>query len=417
MASVCHEVKRCRACRGRELVEIIDLGVHAMSGIFPKADEPEPATAPLVLVRCDSCELLQLRHSVEPGIMYTSGYGYRSGLNQTMTEHLRSIVDRIRTIVALEPGDVVLDIGCNDGTLLLNYGEDLVRVGIDPLVEKFEAMYPDDFVTHPGYFDAESYRALVGERPARVVTSIAMFYDLEDPQAFAEEVASVLADDGVWVLEQSHMPTMLERNSFDTVCHEHLEYYGLRQLVSILGAAGLRIFDVFFNDSNGGSAQVYACLEDAPFERDGERLSAALSREDAGHPSGDESLAAFRRRVLELRDETVRFVQREVDAGRSFHLYGASTKGNTLLQFYGLDHTLIEAAAERNPEKWGCRTPGTEIPIISEAESRELRPDYYFVLPWHFRDEFLRREETFLASGGRFVFPLPALEVVPGVAS
>jgi len=285
------------------------------------------------------------------------------------------------------------------------------------LVEKFEPMFPDDFLTHSGFFDAASYRALVGDRPARVVTSIAMFYDLEDPQAFAEEVASVLADDGVWVLEQSHMPTMLEQNSFDTVCHEHLEYYGLKQLASILGAAGLRILDVFFNDANGGSAQVYACLENAPFERDGARLSAALGREDAGHPSSDESLASFRRRVLELRDETVRFVQQEVDAGRRFHLYGASTKGNTLLQFYGLDHTLIEAAAERNPEKWGCRTPGTAIPIISEAESRELRPDYYFVLPWHFRDEFLRREEAYLASGGQFVFPLPALEVVSGAAS
>jgi NDP-4-keto-2,6-dideoxyhexose 3-C-methyltransferase len=401
----------CRICRNTGLHDILSLGDHSLGGRFPRNGEPDPPQAPLDLVRCDGCGLVQLRHTVDADAMFTKHYGYRSGINQTMRDHLASIAHQVMNRLELTRGDVVLDIGCNDGTLLRQYPDTLIRIGIDPLVEKFQA-YLREFQLVSGFFTADRFRTAAGRRHARAVTSIAVFYDLDDPNAFVADVAAILDPAGVWVLELSYMPLMLQQNSYDTICHEHLEYYALAPIERLMTAHGLRIFDCELNDCNGGSFRLFVCHRTAAWDTNHKRLDELRRRESELGLNGIAPLMSFRDRCHELRSQLREFVETEVSRGRVFHLYGASTKGNTILQFCELDHRLIPAAADRNPEKWGARTPATNIPIVSEEDSRRARPDYFLVLPWHFREEFLLREAQFRAAGGKLVFPLPKLEVL-----
>jgi NDP-4-keto-2,6-dideoxyhexose 3-C-methyltransferase len=407
------EIVECRVCGGRELGEIMHFGEQALASRFPRQGEPDPVKAPLTLVHCGDCGLVQLRHSVDPDELFTYGYGYKSGTNATMRAHLGGLASWVEERCELDAGALVVDVGSNDGTLLKSYEKSgLRRVGIDAIAGKFRDAYPDDVDLYEEFFSTEVYGSIFGREKAKVITSIAMFYDLQSPRDFVSAIRSALAPDGIWVLEQSYLPTMLEINAYDTICHEHLEYYALRQIEWLAKAAGLRVFDVELNACNGGSFRLAVCHERSVY-RTNERQLALLHKLEA-----DLALEtrvpydAFKHRVDRLRDGLTELVDRERAAGQTFYLYGASTKGNTLLQYCGLNAGKIVAAADRNPEKWGCRTPGTGIPIISEEKARAAQPDYFLVMPWHFRNEFVEREAAFRRSGGRLVFPLPALEVV-----
>jgi hypothetical protein len=263
-----------------------------------------------------------------------------------------------------------------------------------------------------GFFSSATARSLFGGDRVKVVTSIAMFNHVESPIEFVGAVESVLASDGIWVLEQSYLPTMLETNGFDAVCHEHLTYYSLRQIDDLAEATGLRVFDVELNACNGGSFRLALCRKDASYPTREERVGRLRRLEESMALGARAPYEAFQRRVEKARDDLVRFIAAEQPLGRKFYLYGASTKGNTLLQYCKLDSTKIVAAADRNPEKWGCRTPLTGIPIVSESECRIAKPDYFLVLPWHFRAEFVAREADLLNSGGKLIFPLPEFEIV-----
>jgi NDP-4-keto-2,6-dideoxyhexose 3-C-methyltransferase len=412
-------VEQCRICGNSDLILIMQLGVQALSGRFPSQSESDPPRAPLELVRCDNsrnsnfCGLLQLKHTVPPEEMYSYSYGYRSGINQTMRTHLKGIVQRIQEIVDLNPGDVVLDIGSNDATLLKCYEmKGLKKIGIDPTGEQFSEYYTDDIELVSDYFTSSNYLSVSPHRKAKVITSIAMFYDLETPMRFVEDVKQILDPDGIWVFEQSYMPTMLKLNSFDTVCHEHLEYYALKQIDWMLKKNHLRIFDVELNDINGGSFRVYSCHSKSAIKSNQERIESALHSEEKSGLDSQSAYWEFKERVFRIKDELYSFLSAEKAKGRSIYIYGASTKGNVLLQFCNIDSNLITAAADRNPEKWGRRTPATHIPIISEEEARKAKPDYFLVLPWHFRREFIEREKAFLSAGGRFIFPLPEIEII-----
>jgi len=413
------EIKKCRICGNRDLIPILNLGVQALSGRFPTRDKPDPPKTPLELVKCNNtkntnaCGLLQLKHSVSPEELYLHNYGYRSAINQTMRLHLQGIVQHIQEIINLHEGDVVLDIGSNDATFLKYYKTSgLRKIGIDPVGEQFLEYYTKDIELISDYFNSSNYSSVCPDKQAKVITSIAMFYDLEAPMNFVEDIKKILHPEGIWVLEQSYMPTMLEMNSFDTICHEHLEYYSLKQIDWILRKNDLRIFDVDFNDINGGSFRVYVCHDKSVFKSNQKKINQVFSKEEKLKLDSEQPYKEFTERVFHMKDELYNFLTTEKAKGKSIYVYGASTKGNVLLQFCNIDHTLITAAADRNPEKWGCRTPGTNIPIISEENAREAKPDYFLVLPWHFRQEFIKRETDFLASGGKFIFPLPKIEVV-----
>ncbi|MGH9156639.1 MAG: class I SAM-dependent methyltransferase [Acidimicrobiales bacterium] len=413
----------CRTCGSTALSPVIDLGEQHIQGAFMKEGTgPPPARRlSLELVRCDpmrderACGLLQLSATVPPEILYST-YWYRSGTNRTMRDHLAGVAAEAAELVGRADARV-LDIGCNDGTLLDAYPPGFERYGVDPsdVAEGFEGV-----TVVRDRFPSESVTQLAEKRPFDAITSIAMFYDLEDPVAFVAALKRCLAPDGVWIFEMSYMPSMLEMVSYDTICHEHLEYYSLAVVEYVLARAGMRVFRAGLNGINGGSLRAYAThAESQRFADRGFRAGVAELRQrefdlalDTAKPYAD-----FGYRVESHRAELTRLVRDLKRAHSTIHVYGASTKGNTILQYCGIDASHIDYAADRSPAKHGARTIGTEIPIISEEESRAMRPDHYLVLPWHFRDEFLAREADALRAGTRMIFPLPTVEVVGPVAA
>lgn len=408
-------IESCRICGNRELVSVLHLGDQHLTGVFPHSRDETLTCGPLELVKCHgdtACGLVQLHHSYASSELYGANYGYRSGLNKSMVEHLRAKVGANLQIAPVGPGDLVLDIGCNDGTLLSFYPETATRAGMDPTAAKFRKFYKPGIEVIADFFSAAEFRRHFGDRKAKIITSIAMLYDLENPIAFAEQVAAVLADDGIWHFEQSYMPTMLEVNAYDTICHEHLEYYGLAQIEWIMRRCGLKILDVKLNDINGGSFAVTVAKASSPRRENSALVRAILDSEKA---AGLDTLAPYERfakRVFEHRDGLVSLLDELHAKGATILGYGASTKGNVILQFCGITPERIPFIAEVNPDKFGCVTPGSWIPIISEEEAHGKKPDYLLVLPWHFRENLLQREAAYLARGGKMIFPLPGLEVV-----
>lgn len=403
----------CRVCRGRHLIPVLNLGFQALTGVFPRGTLVDVTQGPLEVAWCPDCGLLQLLHSYEASEMYGENYGYRSGLNASMVEHLTSKARHLERMKPLSAGDVVLDIGSNDATMLKAYEtRDIERIGIDPAGRRFAQYYTADIKLLPDFFSAGAYRSTT-RRGAKIVTSIAMFYDLEDPIGFAREVASIMADDGIWHFEQSYMPSMLRLNSYDTICHEHLEYYSLGVVRRIVEQAGLKLVDVAMNAVNGGSFAVTAAkIENRVAKQNLAVINWLLEQEERMGLNTPRPYRDFEERVFRHRDDLTRLIRTLNDDGKRILGYGASTKGNVLLQFCGLNVEDIPAIAEVNPDKFGCLTPGTHIPIIPEEEARSMNPDYFLVLPWHFKDGILRREKEYLADRGKMIFPFPEIEIV-----
>lgn len=413
-----NEINKCRICGNTDLISILNLGEQVLSGRFPTEIDARIPKAPLELVKCNdeknqnACGLLQLKHSVSPDEMYGKKYGYRSGINITMKQHLKEIVNQIEKMIDFNDGDVVLDIGSNDATLLKYYNnQKIVRIGIDPTGKQFEEHYTENIKLIPDYFSASNFYSLGIKKKSKAITSIAMFYDLEEPMKFVQEINKILDKDGVWILEQSYMPTMLKNNSFDTICHEHLEYYSLKQIVWMIEKNDMEIINVELNDINGGSFRIYICHKNSKHKYNIDNINNIFSIEKEMRLDTEIPFKNFRNNIINLRNKLFNLIREEKEKGKSIFLYGASTKGNVILQYCGLDNKLIKGAADRNPEKWGLLTPGTKIPIMSEEEARNERPDYFLVLPWHFRNEFLERESEYLESGGKFIFPLPEIEI------
>jgi NDP-4-keto-2,6-dideoxyhexose 3-C-methyltransferase len=412
MSSNVRALEKCRICGGGELPAVLDLGTQALTGVFPPSPSHPITHGPLILVKCTTpggCGLLQLAHSYDLNEMYGENYGYRSGLNASMVAHLKSKVDRIKAYGVIEAGSIILDIGANDGTTLGLYGmEDVRLVGIDPTAAKFRQYYKPGITIVPEFFSAASFRAAMGaDARARVVTSFSMFYDMEDPTGFMRQIAEILDDKGIWVCEQSYMPLMLDTNSYDTACHEHLEYYALEQVMWMAERAGLEIVDVELNDVNGGSFSFVAQKPGGMLSRSA-ALEELYAREQARRLNDLATYRDFAERVARHRDELVAFLTKAKAEGKRVVALGASTKGNVLLQYCGITADLVEAVGEVNPDKFGKVTPGSNIPIVNEEELLATRPDYALVLPWHFR-RFFEAQPRY--ANVRLVFPLPELNV------
>lgn len=406
------KIEKCRICGNPELLPVLSLGNQVLTGVFPRSPKDKITCGPLELVKChgaQACSLLQLAHSYDSTEMYGDNYGYRSGLNRSMVSHLGRKVEKLLTQYSLSPGDIALDIGSNDGTLLSKYPEVVVLFGMDPTAGKFREYYQPRINVIPDFFSAEKFLAATGGKKARIVTSIAMLYDLESPLDFVRQIASILDKNGIWHFEQSYMPSMIQVNAYDTICHEHLEYYGLRQIQWMLEKGGLKILDVEINDINGGSFAVTAALDSADLPSNESLIQKILKEESTFETT--KPYEEFADRVSSHRDELCEKIVAIKREGASILGYGASTKGNVILQYCGLTTREIPAIAEVNPDKFGAYTPGTLIPIISEKEAHALKPDYLLVLPWHFRENLLEREATYLRAGGKMLFPLPSIQV------
>ena len=410
------EISNCRLCGDPRLTSLISLGRQYLTGVFPKDRQAPLGQGPLELALCGGCGLVQLKHSFSLGEMYGPDYGYRSGLNRSMVEHLGGKIERLRQLYPVGQGDFVLDIGSNDGTSLSFYPRGQATLcGMDPSAEKFKPHYRGDIKLVVDFFSAGRFRQEFGQeaRP-KIITSIAMFYDLESPLDFVGQIKEILHPRGVWHFEQSYLPLMLAANAYDTICHEHLEYYGLKQIKWMMDKAGLKILDVALNAVNGGSFAVTAAHLDCGLEANDRAVNDLLESEDRLGTGQAQSYAAFREAVLKHREELTRLLREIKTQGKTVLGYGASTKGNVILQYCGLTPELLPAIAEVNEAKFGAYTPGTGIPIVSEAQAKAMKPDYLLVLPWHFRDNITAREREFLGAGGKLIFPLPRIEIVSG---
>jgi hypothetical protein len=404
-------LERCRLSGSRNLIPVLHLGEQELTGVFPQPGEAV-TRGPLDLVWCPDSGLLQLGHTYDSGEMYGDNYGYRSGLNGSMVRHLTQKIRFLEKLGDLKPGDTVLDIGSNDATSLKAYTvPSIKRIGIDPTGAKFQKYYPDDIALVPDFFSAENYRKVSGE-PAQIVTSIAMFYDLDNPVAFARDIATALAPDGLWHFEQSYMPAMLRTTSYDTICHEHLEYYSLGVVEKILDAAELKLIDVQMNGINGGSFAVTAALKSSKRSSNDAVIDWLLGQEERMGLGTVRPFRDFEDRVFRHKTDLLGLLKVLAADGKKVLGYGASTKGNVTLQFCGVTEAEISAIAEVNPEKFGRETPGTHIPIVSEADAKAMNPDYFLVLPWHFKEGILHREQEFISKGGKFIFPFPEIEII-----
>lgn len=411
----------CRVCGG-SLNPILSLGDQYVSTFLPP-DQPDGPKAPLELVLCQKCRLLQLRHTV-PGEMMYQNYWYRSGTNQTMRDALADIAGLAAKLARLKAAGSVLDIGCNDGTLLSSYSvPGLYKIGFDPAqnLAVFSRNVADKIVV--GFFDGDCFLADpdLRERRPKVVTSIAMFYDLEDPNRFVADIQRIMHPEGVWIVQMSYLPLMLKQNDFGNICHEHLEYYSLQSLEYLLDLHGFSVVDAQLNDVNGGSIRAFIrnrAADQSAFGDQAYRKQAAdrVSRlRESEAELGLDRITPYRQfaeRVQGIKRQVCDFIKAQVAQKKKVFVYGASTKGNTMLQYFGLDNSVIGAAAERNPDKWGLVTVGTRLPIISEAEARAAKPDYFLVLPWHFIEEFKAREHDYLSSTGKFIVPLPQFALI-----
>lgn len=393
----------CRLCGSNDLKDVFSLGDQYINDFVPRDRIGKGLKAPLDLVMCNHCTLLQLRHTAPQELLYSRHYWYRSGVTDTMRRALRDVTEEIEEMVFLESGDVVLDIGANDGTMLATYTvKGIKRVGCEPADNLIDELRRNaDYVMHD-FWNFERYMELAeqgGFGKAKVITALGMFYDLEDPNKFIKDAQLALADDGIFIAQLMCLAPMLEKNDLGNICHEHLEYYSLDSLKYLFEMNGLEMFKIEENDVNGGSYRIF-CRH---YRGTGITYNEKFSMND---------ILAFASRVQDSRDRCVAFIKGEVAKGKKVYVYGASTKGNVILQYYGLDHTIINAAAERSPEKWGKYTIGTWIPIVSEDEARKAQPDYFLVLPWAFFNEFYEREKEWRARGGKFIVPLPEFRVV-----
>lgn len=405
------EISACRVCGNKNLRSVLSLGEQSLTGVFPRSKNERLTSGPLELVKCEGeqvCGLLQLKHSYTLSEMYGKNYGYRSGLNASMVAHLASKVENIESLGLLKKGDIVLDIGSNDGTTLSLYkGEELIRVGMDPTIEKFRNFYAPGIFAIADFFDAATFKMHLGKRQAKVITSFSMFYDLENPVGFVKEVAEVLSSDGIWVLEQSYMPLMLETNSYDTVCHEHLEYYSLKQINWIVKQCGLQVVDVEQNDVNGGSFSLVVQKLGGPLSVSNS-VQIMTQIEESSELDDISTFDAFDERAKQSKNMFKIFLQEAKEEGKSVVALGASTKGNVILQYCEVTSDMISAVGEVNKDKFGTFTPGTYLPILDEVEVLAKKPDYVVVLPWHFR-KFFEAQKRY--DHLNLVFPLPKLEV------
>jgi len=411
------KLKKCRICSSVNFSRIINLGKQTIQGSFVKKGHSNPYSKkiPLQLIRCKVCNLVQTLFTVSPKILYKN-YWYRSGVNETMSSHLKDIAYECTSILKKKKklyNVKVLDIGCNDCTLLKSYPSKFFKYGIDP--SQIPLKYNDKSIKiFNNFFPNKKIISNFKKKKLDIITSIAMFYDLQDPKDFVKSVKKILDSKGIWVFELSYLIQMLKLNSFDTICHEHLEYYSLTVLNFLMNSCDMKIFRISFNNSNGGSIRCFVTHSDNYLYDNSKNnllIKKTLIKEKKIKINSDQPYRAFFKRITAIKKKLLYLINAITKKDEIIHIYGASTKGNTIIQWLGINYKKIKYAADRNKEKFGAKTIGSNIKIVSEEYSKRLKPDYYLVLPWHFKSEFLTREQKFLEQGGKLIFPLPTIKV------
>ena len=403
---------RCRSCSSKNIETCLDLGKQKLTGVFPSKKNQIITSGKLELFSCKNCSLLQLSRNFDRKEMYGDNYGYMSSLNPTMIEHLKSKAKKLQRLIDLIPGEAVLDIGSNDGTFLSFFRKNNIRIGVDPTISKFKKNYSKDIITISDFFSKEVINKNKIFKKIKLITSIAMFYDLEDPNKFAKDIYETLDDNGIWHFEQSYMPSMIKNFSYDTICHEHLEYYSLTSLKYILDKSHFKIVDVELNQINGGSFSVTVAKRKTKRFQEFSLLDWILNKEEIYGYNKIQNIKEFSKNVYKHKKLLRDLILNLNDMKKKVIGYGASTKGNVILQFCNFNNKNIPFIADVNPYKKNRFTPGTNIQIIDEIDLKKKNADYLLVLPWHFREFIINKENNFLKKGGHIIFPLPEIEII-----
>lgn len=404
------KITKCRNCKNSKLLKLFSLGSISFTGKFVKNKKLNIKKAPLDLVMCKKCKLVQLRHSYDLKYLYGPDYGYRTGINQTMSQHVKKITETLVKKTKISYGEYVLDIASNDATLLKFYNKKYFTFGIDPLVNKYRKEYKNINFKVSSFFSKNKILKKT-KKKFKIITALSVFYDLDNPNKFLKDAGSLLEDNGILLIEFADILSMLKFNMFDAICHEHLSYLSSKIIINMAKRNKLRVFDIKFNDINGGSTQYFICKDNCKFKNNSNSLKKALNVESK---FGLGRLGTYKKFFYKI-DKIKRNLRKKIDEikiqKKSIHAYGASTKGNVLLQYFNIGKKDIDFVADRNPKKFNYYTPGTKIKIISEKESRKILPDFYLVLPWHFKKEILQREKKVMKRGSKFIFPLPKLKI------
>ena len=404
------KIKQCRICNSKSLRNLFSLGKMKFTGKFPKKNQRIPS-GDVHLVMCNKCSLVQLKDNFNLNYLYNKDYGYRTGINSTMRRHVKSVVIKVSKKVRLKSGDYVLDIASNDGTLLSYYKKNVITFGIDPLVNKYKKDYKNINYKVSDFFSYKIICKVNKNIKFKAITALSVFYDIKNPKIFLKDIKKVLHSDGIFNLEFADLKLILKNNMFDTICHEHLEYYSVTVINNLLKKVGLRIFDHYYNDTNGGSSSYYICHKNAKFQTS-KKIPKVLIDEKRFKINSLETYNKFKERIDEIKKNLINLLRKLKIQKKVIHGYGASTKGNVLLQYFNIDNKFLDCISDRNPKKNNCYTPGTNIKILTESKSRSLKPDYYLVLPWHFKTEILKREKNIRRKGTKFIFPLPILKII-----
>ena len=406
------KIKNCRSCSSQSFKKLYTLGNQYLTGIFPKNKSQNVSKGELSMVMCNKCFLLQLENSFDVNTMYGENYGYLSSLNPHMIKHLKIKSEKLKKISKLSSSDTVMDIGSNDGTFLSNYKKTNRLIGIDPTIKKLKKFYRKDIIKIADFFSAEKVFHHIKTKKPKIITSISMFYDLPSPIKFAQDIYECLDDNGIWHLEQSYMPSMLKNISYDTICHEHLEYYSLKTIKYIFDRVGFKIIDLEFNDINGGSFAITVSKKKAKYSEYSKIINWLLWKEELSKYNSPSTHLKFFKSVQKHKRLLKDLILNLSDMKKKVIGYGASTKGNVILQYCGINSKNIKFIADVNKDKNGKYTPGSLIKIMSEKEIKKYKPDYMLVLPWHFKNFIIQKEKNYLNEGGKLIFPLPDIEIV-----
>ena len=378
------------------------------TGIFPNSIKDKVPKGKLGLIRCKRCTLLQLEDNFDPNLMYGENYGYMSSLNKAMEFHLKLKSKYLINTYKLKKGNSVLDIGSNDGTFLSFFNKNLKLFGCDPTIKKFKKYYRKDINLLSDFFSAEKFK----NQKFELITSIAMFYDLPDPLKFANDIKKVLSDNGIWHIEMSYMPSMISNSSYDTICHEHLEYYSVNSLKYLMDLANLKIVNITFNQINGGSISLDVVKKKSKYKENKVLLNWLILREKYNGYNTLKVQKEFFNQCKKHRFLLNDLLKKIKSQGKKIYGYGASTKGNVILQYCKINKNLLNCIIEVNSFKYNRYTPGSKIKIVSDNYLKKNKPDYLLVLPWHFKDHIIKKEKKFLNNGGKLIFPLPEIEIV-----
>ncbi len=406
------KIKKCRSCSSKKLNFLYSLGRQNLTGVFPKSKHENVPKGSLGMIMCNNCKLLQLENSFNASMMYGDNYGYLSSLNPHMVRHLNLKSEKLKKISCLKNGEIVIDIGSNDGTFLSNFKRVNKLIGIDPTIKKLKKFYRKDIITISNFFNKKLVQNFLGNKKAKIITSISMFYDLESPITFARDVYECLGNDGIWHLEQSYMPSMIKNVSYDTICHEHLEYYSLETIKYIFDNVGFKIIDLEFNDINGGSFSITVAKKKSKFKEYSKIVNWLLEREKILNYNSPSTHLNFYENVKKHKKLLRDLIDNLKDMKKKVIGYGASTKGNVILQYCSINKDDLKFIADVNLDKKNKYTPGSLIKITDEKAIKKYNPDYMLVLPWHFKNFILQKEKKYLNNGGKMIFPLPDIEIV-----